>query len=155
MVPSLYSSPHSFACLKRPLRVKSRRCADLPLGEPHTRAALLRVEALHHVDMLDGRTRLLSPSPCFKAAVAERDSEHAGLLSEGTWTTLKGSRDVFDRRFVFRVLFQLFHISTGPITTNNAFSRGNSPGHQLLLFISQALIAQLLAHECIELWQRN
>ena len=40
-------------------------------------------------------------------------------------------------------------------TRNNAFSRGNSPGHQLLLFISQALIAQLLAHECIELWQRD
>jgi len=74
----------------------------------------------------------------FEAAMAERDSEYAGLLSEGTWATLKCSRDGFDRRFVFRVLSQLFHISTGPIATNNAFSRGNSPGHQPLLFISQA-----------------
>jgi len=65
--------------------------------------------------------RLLLSSPCFKAAVAERDSEHAGLLSEGTWATLKCSRDGFDRRFVFRVLSQLFHISTGPITTQTRF----------------------------------
>ena len=107
---------------------------------------MLRVETLHRVDMLDGRTRLLSRSPGFKAAVAERDSEHAGLLSEGTWATLKCSRDGFDRRFVFRVLSQLFHISTGPITTHNTFSRGNSPSHQLLLFVSQVLIARLLAH---------
>jgi hypothetical protein len=38
------------------------------------------------------------------------------------------------------VLSQLFHISTRPIPTDNAFSRGNSFGHQLLLFW-QALIA--------------
>ena len=90
--------------------------------------------------------RLLLSSPCFKAAVAERDSEHAGLLSEGTWATLKCSRDGFDRRFVFRVLSQLFHISTGPITTQNTFSRGTSPSHQLLLFFFFFLIARLLAH---------
>jgi hypothetical protein len=47
------------------------------------------------------------------------------------------------------VLSQFFHIGTGPITTNNAFSPGNNLGHQLLLFFSQVPLAQLLAHERI------
>jgi len=42
-----------------------------------------------------------SRSPSFGTAVAERDSECTGFLSEGTRGTLECSRDGFDRRFVF------------------------------------------------------
>ena len=54
-----------------------------------------------HAGLLPRRqTVSCSRPPSFGAAVAERDSEHAGLLSEGTRGTLECSRDGFDGRFV-------------------------------------------------------
>ena len=41
-----------------------------------------------------------SRSPSFGAAVAKRNSERTGLLSEGTRGTLECSRDGFNGRFV-------------------------------------------------------
>ena len=45
-----------------------------------------------------------SSSLLFGAAMAKRDSEHTGLLSQGTRGALQRSRDGFYARFVFRVL---------------------------------------------------
>ena len=41
-----------------------------------------------------------SRSLLFGAAMAERDSEHTSLLSQGTRGTLERSRDGFDARFI-------------------------------------------------------
>jgi hypothetical protein len=54
----------------------------------------------HAVLLPRRQTVSCSCSPSFGAAVAERDSEHTGLLSEGTRSTLECSRDGFDGRFV-------------------------------------------------------
>ncbi len=49
---------------------------------------------------LKRQTVSYSRSLFFGAAMAERDSERTGLLSEGTRRTLERSRDGFDGRFV-------------------------------------------------------
>jgi hypothetical protein len=47
-----------------------------------------------------GVSWLAAYAPSFETAVAERDSERTGLLSECTWGTLECSGDSFDGRFV-------------------------------------------------------